>query len=217
MKDYVVSVDLGQSMDYSALTVLHRCWWRKGEKPLPDTARLWHAVEMLIRWPLGTPYPKIVQNIVETVHYVQTVSQNGDRGVALVVDQGGPGRPVIDLLKREGVRPIGITITSGETVSQRPDNSMTCPKRDICSALIVAAQSGDVKVASKLELAPELEKEIASFGYTVKRKSREIGYEALVDEVHDDLVVSAAMGLWYSTTILPRTFVGGSAMADVDP
>lgn len=217
MKDYIVSVDLGQSMDYSALTVLHRCWWRKGQRADPTTAKLWHAIEMLLRWPLGTPYPQIIDNIVEAYHYVQTVSANRDQGVALVVDQGGPGRPVIDLLRQRRVRPIGVTITGGETVVQRPDNSLSCPKRDICSALVVAAQSGDVKVAAKLDLAAEFEKEVSSFGYVVKRKSGKVGYEALAEEIHDDLVVSAALGLWYSTTMLPKAFIpagGGGATVE---
>ena len=212
-RDYIVSVDLGQSQDYSAMAVLRRQWWRTGERPDPSTAKLWHEIPQLIRWPLDTPYPKIIQNIVEAVRYIESVAKFG---VALVVDQGGPGRPVIDLLKKAKVRPIGITIIAGDHVTIRPDESMTCPKRDICAALVVAAQSGDLKVSNKLPLADDFETEVKAFGYTINRRTAKMGYESIVAKVNDDLVVSAAMGLWYSTQILSTAFVSETGRQTAD-
>ena len=212
MKDYIVSVDLGQSQDYSALSVLRRRWWRAGQKPDLQTAKLWPEIPQLLRWPLGTPYPVIAQGIIETVRFVESVAQFG---VSLVVDQGGPGRPVIDFLRKAKVRPIGVSITSGDSISVRPDESMTCPKKDICSSLVLAAQTGDLKVARNLTLASEFETEIKSFGYTVNRKTAKMTYESIVAQVHDDLVIAVALGLWYSTSVLSTAFMTGTR-ADKD-
>jgi len=217
VKDYVIALDLGQAQDYSAAVVLKRCWWRKGERTDPERARLWHEIPTILRWPLGTPYPKIIQEVSETFALFET--NYAQMGVVLVVDAGGPGRPVIDTFKAKPyrLRPVGVTITSGDLPHDRPDGSLTVPKRDICSALVVAYQSGDVKMNPKVEHAAEFKDEISKFGYVVKPASRKLGYEGLEPEVHDDIVVAAAMGLWYSTTKLARTYFDPKHGADVQP
>jgi hypothetical protein len=117
---------------------------------------------------------------------------------------------VIDMLKAKKLKVTGVTITGGDMPHDRTDGTLTCPKRDICSALVVAAQSGAVKVAKGLECAEEFEKEVGAFGYNIRRQSGKMGYESIVDEVHDDLVVAAALGLWYSTQKLPKGFPGAA-------
>lgn len=204
MKDYIIALDLGQAQDYSAAVTLQRCWWRKGQRADPDTAKLWHQIPTILRWPLGTPYPKIVDEVSELYRLFE--SGYAQMGVTLVVDAGGPGRPVIDLFKVNKIRPIGVTITSGDLPHDRPDGTLTVPKRDICSALVVAYQSGDVKMNPKQEHAAEFKDEISKFGYVVRPKSRKVGYEGLEPDTHDDIVVAAALGLWYSTVKLPRSY-----------
>lgn len=218
MTDYIIGVDLGQSADYSALGVLRRCWRKNDMYDVVNQNvamwKLYHEVPMLVRWPLGTPYPQIVEDIEREYHYVESVSE---MGVKLVVDQGGPGRPVMDMLRERNLHPIGVTITAALNVNVKNDSELTCPKRDICSALVVAAQSGDIKIAADLDLANELQREIESFGYTINRKTGQMTYESIVDEVHDDLVLAVAMGLWYSTIRLPRTFPFTGAEAPDEP
>ena len=213
MVDYILSVDLGQADDPAAAAVLHRCWWRAGERPMPDNAKLWHEVPVLHAWKLGTPYPLIVDEIAE--QFAMLLRDHSHMGVALVVDQGGPGRPVIDELRRKRLadgtrlRPIGISITGGDVHRLREEQdgnlSLTCPKRDICSALVLAMHTGDVKLAQVPEAA-EYEKQLGAFGYKVNRRTGNTSYESQESAVHDDLVVAVAMGLWYSTAVLSRSF-----------
>lgn len=213
MTDYILSLDLGQAQDYSAAVVLHRRWWRAGERPDPDMAKLWHGIPLILKWNLGTPYPKVVEEVAETCALLETKAQFG---VKLIVDAGGPGRPVMDMLKERRLRPIGVTITAGDLPHDRDDGTMTVPKRDICSALVVAYQNGDVKANPRLAYADELEEQISKFGYVVKPRSRKVGYENLDPEVHDDIVVAASLGLWYSTTRLPKGFPGARGEATVE-
>ena len=216
MTDYVIGLDLGQAQDPAAMAVLHRVWWRKGQRPNVDVAQLWHEIPTLISWPLGTPYPRIVQDVIET--YGLFSNTYARWGVKLVVDAGGPGRPVIDLLKGKRMFPIGVTITGGESEHIHPDGTLSVPKRDICAALVVAAQSGDVKVPPQ-EWADEFEKQISTFGYVVTPKKQQMGYESMDNQVHDDLVLAAALALWYSTMKLPKAFPGqqrGAEIGDTD-
>ena len=225
MVDYILSIDLGQATDPAAAAVLHRCWWRPGERPIPETAKLWHEVPLLHTWPLGTPYPQIVDDISQQYAYLWREHQQ--MGVRLIVDQGGPGRPVIDELRRKQLpdgsrmRPMGITLTGGESPRLREEQdgtqSLTVPKRDICSALVVAMHSGDVKVAPELGLTAEYEKQLGAFGYRINRDTGTQTYESQQAQVHDDLVVAVAMGLWYSTLVLSRRFPGISREPDISP
>ena len=202
MIEHIIGVDLGQSQDFSALVVLRRAWWRGAIPPEPEYMRLWHQVMSIARWPLGTSYPKIAHDIGETYAIFDNISPSG---VKVVVDKGGPGAPVLEMQDLKKLRPTGVTITGGLHVSEREDGSLTVPKRDICSALIVAAQGGNIKVATDNELAGEFDKEIAAFGYKVNLNSGET-YESQQSSVHDDMVLAAAMALWYSTTQLPVRF-----------
>jgi hypothetical protein len=212
--EYVIGLDLGQAQDYSAFVVLKRCWWRGGEVPAPEHMRLWHQIDMMHRWAIGTDYPTIRQNVGELYASLDIESPGG---VKLVVDQGGPGRPVVDLLRP--YRPVGITITGGQKVNEKPDGSLTVPKRELCSALVIAAQSGDVKVAVDHPLAKQFDEEVGSFGYKVDLITGRESYESLQSRVHDDLVLAAAMALFYSTKQLSTVFPlqrKPSVVADMD-
>jgi hypothetical protein len=217
---HIVSVDLGQAQDYSALAVLRRIWtWPGKDNRMPFdpvTSELRHEVPLLIRWPIESEYPIIVNQIVETYHLIQ--NEVDADGVALIVDRGGPGRPIVDYLRRKKLRPIGITIQAGNSVNERAEDDLTCPKKDIVSALVYEAQSGWVKIAKNLEWARELENELGNFGYKIKRDTGTVSYEAQQERVHDDLVVTLAAGLWYSRTMLPQRLSGakGGNMATVE-
>lgn len=77
---YVVGLDLGQTQELSAIAVLERLWRRD------DTANRLvshYAVGHLHRWPLGTPYPAIMADVVALVatptlgHPYLAVDQSG--------------------------------------------------------------------------------------------------------------------------------------------
>ena len=194
MIDYIVSVDLGQSQDYSALAVLRRCWG-------PATGELWrHEVPTLMRWPLLTPYPLIVDDIERVCRGVDTeLSRWGTR---LVVDHGGPGRPVVDELRARALDPAGVTITGGGMVNVHADGSVTVPKAEICQVFAAEAEARALKLPADAELAAEFSEELRAFGYVENPETHRMSYGSRDPAVHDDLVLAVAMGLWYSTTQL---------------
>lgn len=197
MITHLVGLDLGQSIDYSAASVLKRVFTFPNKQE-----RLHHEIVALLRWKLGTAYDLIVQNVVELVGRVK--ADRDCDNLLLVVDHSGVGRPVVDLLRRNKLSPRSITITSGTDVGER-ENDLTVPKSFIASAFIVAAQNGTLKVSSKLAFAQELEKEIGAFGYEVNRKKATLSYQSQNDEIHDDLVIACALPYWFSISRLPMT------------
>src|SRR5262245_5640335 len=109
-----VGLDLGQAQDYTAVAVLTRPRLTGGERG--DALKPPYAVPHLHRFPLGTPYPRIVERVVELLRTPQL------RGSFVVADQTGVGRAVVDMLTdaMEGkvvCHFCPVTITAGHEVT----------------------------------------------------------------------------------------------------
>lgn len=71
------------------------------------------------------------------------------------------------------------------------------PKRDLVSTLQVLFQSGRLKVAGGLKLAPVLVEELLNFKVKINVKTAHDSYEAWREGIHDDLVLAVALACWY--------------------
>ena len=184
---YYVGCDLGEVNDYSAASVIERSINYHEERGLFVSE---YSVRELIRWPLQTPYPVVVDQ-VKTFFENPYIYAYG----SLIVDKTGVGRPVIEMMQREGLSPLGITITGGNTVTQE-DDGYNVPKKEIVSAFLIMAQTGQFHISGKLELAQDLKKELESFQVKINKNT---GHEVYGGEgEHDDLVICIALPLWYA-------------------
>ena len=108
MVEYFIGVDLGQKRDYTAVAIVER-----------NGDRL--CLRHLEHFKLNTSYRAVADRIQQL--YRMTAAHGP---VTLVVDATGVGLGVLDDLESRGLKPIGITITSGRAVttagklSQRP-------------------------------------------------------------------------------------------------
>ncbi len=92
-----VGLDLGQSQDPTALSVVERAEvfpgamdWVSYERPRAQRFRVLHLERLL----LGTPYPRAVERVR------QVVGRSAREGkCTLVVDATGLGAPVVDMLR----------------------------------------------------------------------------------------------------------------------
>jgi hypothetical protein len=202
----LVSVDLGQQRDYTAISITERVYVPASEPYHPDESKwprhrvaLEYHVRHLERPALGTKYTKIVERITELIQKV------GGEPV-LVVDATGVGRPVVDMLWRdiseslEGtdirVTPGNITITGGDSVSRGADGGLRVPKRDLVGAPLVLLQNRQLKIAEGLALRDTLVKELLNFRVKINISTAHDSYEAWREGDHDDLVLSVAMACW---------------------
>jgi len=149
------------------------------------------------RWPLGTEYTTIVDDVAEIV------SSRDMRGrCRLVIDFTGVGRGIMDMFKvahrngrMGGHWPMGVTITGGFAGNERQSESGSVHKGDLVSRLQHAA-AGRVKVARDLPLADVLEKELRAFRVKQKPKTGNVDWEAARESDHDDIVIALALALW---------------------
>src|SRR6266478_6581622 len=92
-----VGLDLGQSVDPSALAVVERAELVLDEIDYVtyERRRAWRwRVLFLERMRLGMPYPAVVQRVREVVNRPQLVGR-----CDLAMDATGLGRPVLDMLR----------------------------------------------------------------------------------------------------------------------
>jgi hypothetical protein len=195
---YTVGVDLGQSIDPTAICVLERRvvpaaeedWGRLREVETKSGYR----VRFLERLPLGTSYPQQVQHVADLLARPPLSSPNF-RKTQLVIDQTGCGRPVFDMFVKAGLRPHGITITAGREVTSY-GREWHVPKLELVSRLQAAFHSETLKIAEGLADAATLAKELQDFRASFTSAGNVI-FNAR-EGAHDDLVLATAIALWYA-------------------
>lgn len=196
-RGFYVGLDLGQSMDPTALSVIEKLTapvlsigHRAGKMRFTTLYRVRH----LERFPLGLSYPEMVTRTRLTMN---TAPLRGNS--KLIIDQTGVGRPVFDLFTQARMNPAGVTITAGLDWSREGSDNFRVPKALLVSRLDAALHSGILQVSAGLPEAQALREELADF----KINHTASGYAQFGARSgkHDDLVLSVAIGLWYAVTI----------------
>lgn len=194
---YILSLDLGQINDPSAAALVRRVAPPDWDDALassdcPEGCR--YEVLGLKRFPLGTPYPAIVDSVGRRLESL------ADRTAMLVADATGVGKPVIDLCRRAALDPVAVTITGGFHASEVGRREWHVPKRDLVSILQVLLQQGRLEVSGQLPGAALLRQELLSFRVRVSEAAYE-SYGAWREGEHDDLVIAVALACWAGETI----------------
>jgi hypothetical protein len=184
MKRFTLGLDLGQAQDYSALVIV--------EGDVQEGQITHYDVPHIQRWPLGTPYPKIVSDVATMMQLPQLAE------CALVVDATGVGRPVVDMFVAAGCEPKGVMITGGNHATQDPDTGYWhIPKKELVSTVQVALQSSALHIARALPEAATLTEELLNFQVKITTAANE-QYGKWRSGKHDDLVLALALALWYA-------------------
>lgn len=228
----LITVDLGQSNDYTAITVIT-------PSGFPERTYVTDHIE---RVPLNTRYTAIVDHVCELVSILRApvgdppeptrlakgliVKHAAPRpDVYLLLDYTGVGAPVLDMFMqardpapgtgRPQLDPdcivIPVTITGAENVS-RTDRSLNIPKKDLASVVQRVLQEGRLQIPADdpedhEQHADILASELAAFRAIINA-SGHVSYRAAEDwragnpGNHDDLVLSLALGLWYGENAL---------------
>ena len=195
---FIMGVDLGQSHDPTAISVIHH-----SVRPLEDwkidTAR--HQtrqqveehfdVRHLERVPLGTPYPQIVQRVAELLSRPPLRD-----GCDLIIDETGVGRAVADIFETSGMKPQRVAITSGNETTNPGDRCWHVPKGLLISTVDALLHVGELRFAANLTDAGALAEELKDFRRKVSDAGRAT-YNARTGK-HDDLILSIAIALWWA-------------------
>lgn len=194
-----VGLDLGQAQDFTALAVLTRprLSGAAGEDQTPA-----YAVPHLERFPLGTPYPEVVAQVVQLLRAPPL------RGSMLVVDQTGVGRAVVDMLTaamtgRVTCQMLPVTITAGQAVTEGEGGQVRVPKKELVGVLQVLLQTRRLKVASGLKDAATLVRELETFRVKVTEAANET-FGTWREGQHDDLVLAVGLAAWMGERCPPE-------------
>ncbi len=196
---YFIGLDLGQSKDYTALTVLELVpaplvevvtGWTVTREPSKEPPAL--HVRHLERFPLGTRYPTIVEAVRNRMHALTNVFIGRP---TLIVDKTGVGAPVVDLFSEAGLEPVAITITAGGEPTVVP-GGWNVPKRDLVSVVQTTLQTQRLRFAEGLPDVQLLTHELLNFEYKLTAKAHDT-YNAREGK-HDDMVLSLALAVWYA-------------------
>jgi hypothetical protein len=185
---YVLSADLGQSTDPTALCVIEHChafreWARGGRDQFEDS----FAVRHLERLRLGMPYPEQVAEIA------RLAARSPLAGCEVIFDQTGVGAAVCDIADDAGLRPTRVVITAGSEQTWT-NGAWHVPKATLISILDARLHLGELRFAKELLEAGAMREELKDFKRKVSASGR-FQYEARATR-HDDLVLAVAIALW---------------------
>ncbi len=185
---YFVGLDLGQMADYTALAVVERAAHGEGADSV-----FHYAVRYLHRWPLRTPYPMIVGDVV------RLYAKPPLAGSALVVDRTGVGVAVFDMLRDAAPSAwlYPVMITGGASPGSTADACRSVPKRDLAGVLQVLLGTRRLVVAPTLPLAKILAQEMSTFKVKINIATGNESFEAWRERDHDDLVLAVALASWF--------------------
>lgn len=207
---YLVGLDLGQVNDPTALAIME-IQFNVGLQHL-------YLARHLQRFELGTPYPDIVEQVGalltklprplawrEEMRRLQALRsrQPVPPLYRLIIDNTGVGRPIGDMFARLAPRPVRVTLTTGHMVSQHEQDEFTVPKRDVVCAFQLVIESRRFKTPRSSPEASTLVKEALNFEYKLSTKTGDDTYGAWREGTHDDLLLAAAMAIWYGERNTP--------------
>ncbi len=195
--DFCLSQDLGRMGDYHGQILTETRIKVRGRT---EMARSWDDEahqdviypEIVVKWINRNQltYDKLIDDTILRLQKPQIFENCWH-----IVDATGVGLPTIDYMRRQGLNPLGIWISSG--ASPKPtDYGYSVPKLELINALQLALTSGMVKFAKGLDA--DMVKQLLHEFQTFKDKRAEgKGLEAWREKDHDDLVLSLAMNVWW--------------------
>jgi hypothetical protein len=196
---FVMGVDLGQSMDPTAIVVLHHTrtpldTWAVNDEARTTKQNVLERFDVVHaeRMKLGTSYPDVVAHVAELLARPPL-----RHGCHLVIDESGVGRAVGDMFDAAGLKPVRVSITAG-TDATRVEHSRrwNVAKSLLTSGVDARLHTGELRFAAELTEAHALAEELKNFRRYLTAAGRAT-YQARTGK-HDDLVLAVAIALWWA-------------------
>jgi hypothetical protein len=206
---HCIGLDLGRQTDPSALALLR--WYAppvvccanpEWLKPKRQKKPEYH-VPTLKRWPLGTTYVAIVDDVIKFLRMLPS----DPVPPVLVVDGTGVGAAVCEMVRgqigaakvRGGM--VAATITPGHTVTNTGYGTWNVAKRQLASVLQVLLGNQRLFVDPRLPEAATLQRELGTFSVKINPQTGNESFEAWRERDHDDLVLAVALAARAAETL----------------
>ncbi|HVM79936.1 MAG TPA: hypothetical protein VMU06_13025 [Stellaceae bacterium] len=197
---YIVGVSIGEAAEPTACAVVEQRtikvagWGSECE---------FIALRQLERMPFGTSHTDLVAYLRQKLMpSLDKMDQAG--GAELVVDVNATGRAVAELMAKQGLKPIKVSITAaaGEARDSADFNEWRVGRPDMVGLLQLAMQSKRFDAAKGLDLLPVLGSELQNFKLRAP-SIRETELSALRDTKHADLVFAVGLAVWRAEREIP--------------
>ena len=207
-RKFYLGLDLGQRRDHSAIAVVER-----EEQPRPYGEPEYRGLTLLHteRLPLGTRYPDVVERVRQIVSTPVLAPR-----CELVVDATGVGAPVVEMLKtaKLGWGITAVTITGGGKENGKEawrGGDYNVPKQDLMSAVQLALEHDELRIAGRLRDAGALVEELVR----VRKTYQGSGHERMGADrrgEHDDLVIALALACWKARKVVKTVGMRGTRL-----
>ena len=175
-----IGMDLGKRENHSAIVVVERF------EEVPNFTdvlrgagfRRRYVVRQVERVMLGTPYTEVVARAKRVVEQVTALKAS----CVLVVDESGPGVPVVEMMREVGMgcALYPYTITSGQSATRS-----SVPRAELVTKLQLMLERGELEIAAGCRHAEELARELVHLQLSGKAAGE-----------NDDLVMALALACW---------------------
>lgn len=200
---HFVGLDLGPAGELTGLAVIQRPYVHPSHPPAQR--RPTHTLIHLLRFPLGTPYPQIVDHVRELLLTPPLP------GALIAIDRTGVGQAVLRLFEDSFARGVRcrlmhVTIGVGMGVEVVRGIGRVIPRQELVGTLQVLMQTRRIVFPDILPHVQTLIKELGNFrarplSATAAAKTDPLA--AWRDGQHDDLVLALGLAAWMSETSLP--------------
>jgi hypothetical protein len=205
---WTVSVDLGKSVDSTALAVIRNTVTPIEKWECFPTRRRWvqqretrYDLLHLERFPLGMNYVAQAHRVAEILQREPLATVKPD----LVLDQTGVGASVCDIFDAIGLRPHRVQITAGIEVTKPGPRTHHVAKVALISKLESAMHTRELRVAAALSEAAAFRDELRDFQRHVTASGNSTW--SAREGKHDDIVLATALGVWFHTARPQPTIV----------
>jgi hypothetical protein len=181
-KFFIISLDPAQIHDFSALAVLEK-----------DTAAHTYKIVSLSRRQ-HQPYTEIVE-WANKVYLNPRFREDVAYPPVFLLDVGGVGVAIRDMLKAAGVRVTGIQLTGGEAENRTGIATYNVSKSIVVGRFLRAWDEGRVLMPAKASFLNLFHNELRAFKGAMSAVGR-VRFEAEQGE-NDDLVMSVAQAVWW--------------------
>ncbi len=193
-----VGIDIGQKIDPTAIAVVEQEWRGANE------AREDHSiVRAILRLPLGTSYVEITARLAEIV---ANVRQRGVVPRRVFVDATGVGTPVVDELKKAGVRVTAVYFTHGDRRTVAEDGNVTLGKAYLVSRMKALMQTDRLHLP-RTDEAEAMQRELLDYEIRVSEDAND-RYGAFRVGSHDDMVTAIGLAVQEPVHAVPAPFSG---------
>lgn len=190
-REVVVGVDLGQSVDPTAVAVVEQQRLVGPAGPAQRKARevpLEYTLRTLERLPLQMPYPAQADYINAILRRLPVAD------VPVFMDYTGVGRPVFDIMRERRVpRLVPVTIGFGGDAKSKASGHYV-PKVELVSRVQSCLHRGVLHLPAGLPLVQAMRRELLDFRVTFTAAGN--ATFGARSGAHDDLILALSLALW---------------------